>query len=219
MTWVAVAVVGAAVIGGVASNQAAKKSADAAKKGIESSNALAGQSRADAINLFGQGRESAQLGIGSALNFYKDNAQQRNQPMIQGNMMAQQALGQGGIQANNAILGLPVDMSFANNPQQVGADYSKINSAQLPQLGMSFGDKLEADALAQQEVTAPAAKAPINSDAPNDGMPRSGLVISPLSRDRYRVKDRISNPLGFSDKVDAKLTKVSPGKKLLKKIF
>jgi hypothetical protein len=140
MTWVAVAVAGAAVIGGVASNQASKKTADAAKKGIKSSNALAGQSRQDAINLFGQGRDSAQLGIGGALDFYQDTAQQRNQPLIQGNMMAQQAMGQGGIQANNAILGLPVDMSFANTPQQVTADYSKINAAKIPQLGINYGD-------------------------------------------------------------------------------
>ncbi len=141
MTWVAVAVAGAAVVGGIASNQSAKKSADAAKKGIDSSNALAGQARTDAINLFSQGRDSAQLGIGKTLDFYKNNAQAANQPLIQGNMMAQQVAGQGGIQANNAILGLPVDMSFANNPQQVTADYSGINSAQLPVLGASFAEQ------------------------------------------------------------------------------
>ena len=141
MPWAAAAVVGAAVIGAGASNSAAKKSADAAKKGIASTERLAGQSREDAINLFGQGRQSAQLGIGNTLNFYKDNAQQRNQPLIQGNMMAQQVLGQGGIQANNAILGLPVDMSFANKPQQVSANYANINSAQLPQLGASFAEQ------------------------------------------------------------------------------
>ena len=56
---VAAAVIGAAVIGGVASNQAAKKSAGAGKAGINANNALAARSRQDAMNLFSQGRDSA----------------------------------------------------------------------------------------------------------------------------------------------------------------
>ena len=158
MPWAAAAVVGAAVVGAAASNSAAKKAADSAKKGLKSSNALTAQSRQDALNLFGQGRESAQLGIGGALDFYQGNLQKRNQPLIQGNMMAQQAVGQGGIQANNAILGLPVDMSFANNPQQVTADYSGINSARLPMLGASYAQQ-EAARLAAAANAANAANA------------------------------------------------------------
>lgn len=63
--------------------------------------------------------------------------------------MAQQAVGQGGIQANNAILGLPVDMSFANNPQQVETDYSGINNAQMPLLGSWTQESDEQAALTQ----------------------------------------------------------------------
>ena len=42
MTWVAVAIAGSAIIGGISSNRAAKKSAKAQKKGIEAQNALLG---------------------------------------------------------------------------------------------------------------------------------------------------------------------------------
>ena len=136
--WVAGAAIGSAIIGAVSSNNAANKSANAAKAGIKSTTDLAKQSRLDAINLFNQGKQSRMLGQNAAFDFYKQNAQNISRPMVQGNMMAQQVQGQGGIQANNAILGLPVDMSFANNPQQVSADYSAINAAQLPQLGTSY---------------------------------------------------------------------------------
>lgn len=138
MSFVAAATIGSAVIGGYSANKAADKQSDAAKKGIASTERLANQARMDAVNLFNQGKQSRLLGQSSALNFIKQNAQKINRPLIQGNMMAQQAIGQGGIQANNAILGLPVDMSFANNPQQVEADYSSINTAQLPILGGTY---------------------------------------------------------------------------------
>ena len=137
--WVSGAVVGSAVIGGIASDRASGKASDAAEKGIDSSNALAAQARTDAINLFQQAKTSAQNGIGGALNFYKNNAQAKINPYIQGNVAAQQVLGQGATQANNAILGLPVDMSYAN-PKQLSSDYSGINSAALPTLGLTpFG--------------------------------------------------------------------------------
>lgn len=133
--WLAGAVLGSAVIGGASSNKAADQQADAAKKGLEASTKLAEQSRLDAINLFNQGRQSRLLGQQGAFNFFQQNAPKRISPLIQGNMMAQQIAGQGGIQANNAILGLPVDMSFANQPQQVQADYSGVQNVQLPMLG------------------------------------------------------------------------------------
>jgi hypothetical protein len=227
MTWVAVAVAGAAVVGAVASNSAANKSADAAKAGIKSTNALSAQSRQDAINLFGQGRESAQLGIGSALNFYKDNAQQRNQPLIQGNMMAQQAIGQGGIQANNAILGLPVDMSFANNPQQVSADYTNINSAQLPVLGMSFADQEAARAAAAQpgidaanaeKARAAAKAAEAQKRSLYDGS-TGGLTMAAFDKNRLKFDNVLGNPLGISEKYNDKINPTKKLKKVLKKLF
>jgi len=135
MSVVAAAVIGTAVVGGVAANSAANKSASAAKAGIASSNALAEQARTDSINLFARGLQSSQAGISGALKFYQDNAQSKINPFIQGNTAAQKVIGQGATQANNAILGLPVDMSFANKPQSLATDYSGITSAQLPVLG------------------------------------------------------------------------------------
>ena len=138
MSAVATAVIGSAVVGGIASNKAAGKAADGSKKGIEATQQAARQARNDSINLFSRGMQSAQSGIGGALNFYQNNATAKVQPFVQGNIAAQQVLGQGATQANNAILGLPVDMSFANNPQSLSADYSGIKSAQLPILGASI---------------------------------------------------------------------------------
>jgi hypothetical protein len=129
---------GGSVIGGISSNNAAGKAADASRDGIAATQAAARQARSDAINLFQRGLNSAQTGIGSALNFYQKNADAKLQPFVQGNMAAQQVLGQGATQANNAILGLPVDMSFANNPRALSADYSGIQSARLPTLGATI---------------------------------------------------------------------------------
>lgn len=131
-------VVASAAISAYSSNKASDKQADAAKKGIASTERLAEQARTDAVNLFNQGKQSRLLGRNAAFSLMQNNMQRTNQPMIQGNMMAQQAIGQGGIQANNAILGLPVDMSFANNPQQIQADYSQLENAQLPNTGGNY---------------------------------------------------------------------------------
>lgn len=166
MSVVAAAVIGSAVVGGVASKKAADKAADASKKGIASTESLANQARTDAINLFQQSKVSAQNGIGSALNFYQQNAQAKINPFVQGNVAAQQVLGQGATQANNAILGLPVDMSFANQPTTLGADYSGITSAQMPTLG--------AGALTQEPVVAPQAQTMIGVGNPSGVLGRIG---------------------------------------------
>lgn len=131
MSSLATAVVGTAVIGGLASKNAADKASDATKAGLKQSGALAEQSRNNAMSLYNQGRQSAQRGLMGAFDFYKKAAPSRYQPMQLGNVAAQRAIGQGSVQANNAILGNPVDMSFAQ-PQQINPDMSFIQNAQLP---------------------------------------------------------------------------------------
>lgn len=126
---VAAAVVGSAVIGGVASSRAAGKQADATKKGINVSKELALQARNDAMNLFGQGQQYGARGLQNAMDFYKKSAASAITPYVQGNVEAQNVIGQGAIQANNAILGMPVDMGFTQ-PRQIQADTSYLNSAQ-----------------------------------------------------------------------------------------
>lgn len=156
MTWVAVAVAGAAVVGAVASNHAANKQADGVKKSIESTNALASQSRSDATSLFGTGQLAARNASQNVIDFYKATNTAPVNTLIQGNVLGQKALGEGYKQANNAILGLPVDMSFTN-PQAVTADYTNINKGQLsPLLNNSQVDLQQTYAVptAQQPTTA-----------------------------------------------------------------
>jgi len=129
----AAVVVGATLVGAYASKRAGDQAAAGAKKGLEQSGALAAQSRNDALNLYNQSRTAGQRGLASAFNFYKDAAQSKYQPFIQGNVAAQGAIGQGAAQANNAILGLPVDMSFAQ-PQQINPDLSMLRNAKLPEM-------------------------------------------------------------------------------------
>lgn len=137
MSVVAAAVIGSTVVGAVSSKNAADKASSATKAGIKQTGALAEQSRNDAMTLYNQGRKSAQTGLASAFDFYKKASPARYQPMVLGNVAAQKAIGQGAVQANNAILGRPVDMSFTN-PQQIPVDMSAIQNAQLPAMDQNL---------------------------------------------------------------------------------
>jgi len=143
MTWVATAVGGSAVLGMYTSGKAADQQASASKAGLKQSNALAGQSRQNAVQLYNQGLKARQAGDQGAFNFYQQNANRRINPYVGGNVAAQQAIGLGAQQANNALLGLPTDMSF-QNPQQI--QYSGLSAGRLPQASQGF--ELPADQLA-----------------------------------------------------------------------
>lgn len=130
-------VLGTMAVGTYTSKRAGDQAAEGTKKGLEQSGALAAQSRDNALSLYNQARTSGQRGLTSAFNFYKDAAQTKYQPFIQGNVAAQRAIGQGAVQANNAILGLPVDMSFAQ-PQQMNPDLSMLQNAQLPEMSGEY---------------------------------------------------------------------------------
>lgn len=126
------AVIGSAVIGGVASDRAADKAARGQKKGMEQSLALTNQARQDVMKLFERSATNSGMGMKAALDYYKTAAPKRYTPYLQGSQQAQQVIGQGAVQANNAILGLPVDMGFVNQPQIVpGTDH--MIGAQIPQ--------------------------------------------------------------------------------------
>lgn len=129
MSVVAAAVVGGSLLGAGSSYLAADKQADATKKGINVSRELALQARNDAINLFSQGQQYGARGLQNAMDFYKKSAASAITPYVQGNVEAQNVIGQGAIQANNAILGMPVDMGFTQ-PRQIQADTSYLNAAQ-----------------------------------------------------------------------------------------
>jgi hypothetical protein len=215
MSAVAAAAIGAAVIGAWSADNAADKTSDAAKKGIKSTTALASQSRQDAVNLFNQGKRSRLLGQNAAFNLIKQNAQKVNQPVIEGNMMAQQAVGQGGIQANNAILGMPVDMSFANNPQQVQADYSGINEAQMPVVDQAYN--------VQPMLGSAAGSTSAKPEEKNiAGFGGDGPFLSLTDKKRFDLVEIGKNPLGLSDKNYDKIDPKNVTKKVnnkVKKIF
>lgn len=129
-------VVGSTLVGGYAANKASKQAAESQKQGMNQSIDITNRARDDVMKLFQQSSQQSALARDQALNFYQQNAAKRITPYQSGNMAAQQVIGQGATQANNAILGLPVDMSFASQPQQIQADYGGINAAKLPASGM-----------------------------------------------------------------------------------
>jgi len=129
---VAAAVIGSAVVGAAASKSASKSAAKGQEKGLAASNAMSQQAIGQAKDYFNIGQRSAQAGFQSALDFFKNTQPAKYEPMIQGNVAAQRVIGQGAQQANNAILGLPVDMSFANQQTAIQPNYSAIQSAQIP---------------------------------------------------------------------------------------
>ena len=135
MSVVAAAVIGSTLVGVSASKSAAKSAAKGQEKGLQVSQEMSQQAIGQAKDYFNIGQRSSQAGFQSALDFFKNVQPAKYEPMIQGNLAAQRAIGQGAQQANNAILGLPVDMSFTNQQVALNPNYSAIRSAQLPVLG------------------------------------------------------------------------------------
>ena len=129
-------VVGSTLVGGYAANKASTQAAESKKQGMNQSIDITNRARDDVMKLFQQSSQQSALARDQALNFYQQNAAKRITPYQSGNMAAQQVIGQGATQANNAILGLPVDMGFVSQPQQIQADYGGIGAAQLPASGM-----------------------------------------------------------------------------------
>jgi hypothetical protein len=162
MTWAAVAVVASAVIGGVSSNNSAKKAAKGQAKGLAASNAMNEKAIQQGKDYFGIGQKSAQAGFQSSLDFFKNAQPAKYAPITQSSVAAQKVIGQGGQQANNAILGLPVDMSFANQQTELKPDYSAFQNAKLPELGQL---PPQADADPSTQVSQP--KKPVNTMAPS----------------------------------------------------
>jgi hypothetical protein len=221
MTWVAVAVVGAAVIGGVASNQAADKQADATKKGIKSTKELAAQARNDAIGLFQQGQTAGNKGIQAAMDFYKNSANAVYKPYIQGNVAAQDVIGQGAQQANNAILGLPVDMGFTQ-PRQITPDLSYLQGAKLPaqdQMMLGGGAPTTPAVDANGQPVAPETFSQDLEDFGNKTGFGGGKFMGLGDKRHFELDTIINNPLRLNDKDRDKLDPIKGTKKLIKKLF
>lgn len=160
----AAAILGASVIGAASSKSASKAAAKGQSKGLAASKAMSDQAIGQAKDYFNIGQRSAQAGFQSALDFFKNVQPAKYEPMIQGNVAAQRVIGQGAQQANNAILGLPVDMSFANQQTAIQPNYSAIQSAQLPTLG--------GQQMGPQQTVAPQTVAPVAANAVQQGVSR-----------------------------------------------
>lgn len=190
--------------GGKASKDASKANSKGIQKGLNQSAEIAKQSRADVMSLFDISAKKANIGLAQSLDFYKQNAQKRMQPFIQGNQSAQNVIGLGAQQANNAILGLPVDMSFTNQPQ-VQADYGGIMGAQLPEMGQSFADKEQQQIAAQEAATAAAAPgiaAATQQQAANEAKKQDSLSY------RLNPKNALNNVKNDVKKVKRTLGKI-----------
>lgn len=135
------AIIVGAVGSAVSSNKASKENAKGVKKGLDQSAALAQQARDDVMKLFDRSSRNSALGLKGALDFYRTAAPKRLTPFLQANQQAQNVIGQGAIQANNAILGLPTDMSFTQQAQvQPNTDY--MLGAQMPDYSMTMTEEL-----------------------------------------------------------------------------
>ncbi len=199
--WVAGALVTSAVVGAASSKDASKKNAAGVKKGLNQSLDITNKARADVISLFDNASKKANIGNAAALDFYKQNAQKRMQPFIQGNQNAQNVINLGAQQANNAILGLPVNTNFAQQPQPQ-ADYSGIMGAKLPEYGPTFADQQAAQELAAQpQIEADAAAKAKSKAAAEKEKTSLAYIANPLNQ-------------GNNLKTGANLTK-----KLIGKIF
>lgn len=219
----AAAIAASTVISAYSANKAAKEQSKGVNRGLEQSSALAAQARADVMRLFDRSMRTSGLSMQSMLDYYKTAAPKRVSPYLQGNQQAQNVLGLGSQQANNAILGMPVDMSFTNQPQIVpgtdhlGAslpDYSAVDK----QMAIE-AQKKEAEIAAQQGGTI---HSPQRGNIKDMIMTGGGLLADPTSKDFYNPVNQLTNPLGLGKKIDDKINPVksikSIGKKL-KKIF
>lgn len=126
---------------------AEKKAAKAQQKSLEEAQRLIqeniGEAQGQVRELFPQARQSAQQGFQSALDVFGQSIPAQANVFQQGNVGAQQMLSSGLPQIQNAILGLPTDLSFAQ-PQQLSMPDLSFLQQQLPALSGSVQTPQEA---------------------------------------------------------------------------
>lgn len=200
------AIVVSAVAGAVSSDRAADKQSKGVQKGLDQSAQLANQARADVMGLFDRSARISGMTFETMMDYYKTAAPKRMSPYLQGNKQAQTVIGQGAQQANNAILGLPVDMSFTNQPQIVpGTDHLNVD---LPDYNKAVNEEITKE----NEAIAEAQKSTKKDPGYLTG---GGIFRSPLDKNMLDPKERLENPLGLSDSLSKKLNP----KNVLKKLF
>lgn len=120
---------------GGAERKAGKKMSEAARRGQDFIREGTEQARGDIMPLFDASQQNRQMGAQAALDIFGAAVPEQARLFGLGNVGAQQVLGQGAQQYQNAILGNPVNYSFAR-PQQIQPDLSFMQN-QLPQFQTS----------------------------------------------------------------------------------
>ena len=111
MSWIATAVIGAAVIGGIATNKASKRAAAGQEEALAVTGVATQEARGDITRLFGTARESRERAFGDVRSFLSKAPGKQIAPFQRGNILAQEQIARGLPQIQRAILGQPVDLS------------------------------------------------------------------------------------------------------------
>lgn len=111
MTWGVVAIVGAAAVGGIATNVASKRAAEGQSKALQATQGAAEAARFDINRLFGQAGKERQGAFGRTLDFLSGAPSRQIEPFQAGSLAAQETTAAGLPQIQRAILGLPTDLS------------------------------------------------------------------------------------------------------------
>jgi hypothetical protein len=187
------AVIGAAVVGGVASNVAAKKAAKAQGKAsdaaIGATKQAATEARADVNRIFPQAQATANQGFQGALDVFGQSVPAQFDVFQQGNVAAQQALISGLPQIQNAILGGNVDLSGLQ-PFQAQNVPTDLFQQRTPM-------NVQADLQAQQDAASMGPVAPTNFVNPpvnfQNQILGGGRFTTPHPSDRRNNPNRFFN--------------------------
>lgn len=217
------AVLVSAIAGYASSSKASKEQSAGIQKGIDASSSLAQQARSDVMKLWQQGTDQGRAGLEGAFNFYKQAAPQRMAPVTQGFQQGINVLGQGAQQANNAILGLPVDMSFTDQQvQQAPAGY--LDGANLaPKAMLGTGDLLAPQPGVQQFQEGDTQQSQNFSDDLDAISKKTnfggGQFLSLGDKKHFEADTIINNPLRLKQSTADKLNPVKGVKKVFDKLF
>jgi hypothetical protein len=132
MSFLAAAVAGTAVVGGLVARNSTNKSINASEaageRASEQLNQSTAKAREDLFKLFPAAQQNTQQGYQGALDVFKQALPQQAGVFQAGNVAAQNQLLAGMPQFQNAILGAPVD-------------YSQFQATQLQQPNMNFANQ------------------------------------------------------------------------------
>jgi len=153
----AAAIIGSAVVGGIAATKSAKSARKAQEKGQEraqeSVERAAAQAREDALRLFGEAGAQRLGGFQGAQNIFAGTVPQQFDIFQQGNIQAQQTAGLAPQQIQNALLGLPVDFGFLQPSAPFQPDFGFLNQTLA---GQPTPEEIAAqEAAAQQALNQP----------------------------------------------------------------